>query len=102
MTYRVRVVPKKRRRRMQQGKTTKTPYGPQVIESCLTWPLVKERIFCGLPKSVLTGEVEVFAQSLFNARTKVRSATSHVERIRQSAASYGFARVGGEKEERSP
>jgi CRP/FNR family cyclic AMP-dependent transcriptional regulator len=53
MTYRVRVVPKKKRRRMQQGKTTKTPYGLRVIESCLTWPLVKERIFCDLPKSVL-------------------------------------------------
>jgi CRP/FNR family cyclic AMP-dependent transcriptional regulator len=53
MTYRVRVVPKKKRRRAQQGKTTKKPHGLQVIESCLTWPLVKERIFCDLPKSVL-------------------------------------------------
>ena len=53
MAYRVRVVPKKKRRGMQQGKTTRKPHGLQVIESCLTWPLVKERIFCDLPKSVL-------------------------------------------------
>jgi len=31
----------------------KAPYGLQVIESCLTCPLVKERIFCDLPRSVL-------------------------------------------------
>src|SRR6202049_157030 len=53
MAYRVQVVPKKKRRMMQQGRTRKTPYGLQVIESCLTCPLVKERIFCDLPKSVL-------------------------------------------------
>jgi CRP/FNR family transcriptional regulator, cyclic AMP receptor protein len=53
MTYRVQVVPKKKRRMMQHGKTMKTPHGLQDIESCLTYPLVKERIFCDLPKSVL-------------------------------------------------
>jgi CRP/FNR family transcriptional regulator len=31
----------------------KTPYGLQIIESCLTCPLVKERIFCDLPRPVL-------------------------------------------------
>ncbi|HXL23554.1 MAG TPA: Crp/Fnr family transcriptional regulator [Candidatus Dormibacteraeota bacterium] len=31
----------------------KTPYGLQVIESCLTCPLVKERIFCDLPRHVI-------------------------------------------------
>lgn len=31
----------------------KTPYGLQVIESCLTCPLVKERIFCDLPRPVI-------------------------------------------------
>ncbi|HKN76184.1 MAG TPA: Crp/Fnr family transcriptional regulator [Candidatus Acidoferrum sp.] len=31
----------------------KTPYGLQVIESCLTCPLVKERIFCDLPQPVM-------------------------------------------------
>ncbi len=31
----------------------KTPYGLHVIESCLTCPLVKDRIFCNLPLPVL-------------------------------------------------
>jgi CRP/FNR family transcriptional regulator, cyclic AMP receptor protein len=53
MTYRVQVVPKKKRRTMRHGKTMKTPHGLQVIESWLTCPLVKERIFCDLPKSLL-------------------------------------------------
>ena len=65
MTYRVRVVPKKRRRRMQQGKTTKAPDGLQVIESRLTWPLVKERIFCDLPKSVLAELDEISSTSSY-------------------------------------
>jgi CRP/FNR family cyclic AMP-dependent transcriptional regulator len=53
MAYRLRVIPKKKRRIMQPGTTVKTPYGLQVIESCLTCPLVKERIFCDLPRPVL-------------------------------------------------
>lgn len=53
MAYRVHVIPKKKRRIMQRDIATKTPYGLQVIESCLTCPLVKERIFCDLPESVL-------------------------------------------------
>src|SRR5215467_2330562 len=42
MAYRVKVIPK-----------MKAPYGLQIIESCLTCPLVKERIFCDLPNHVL-------------------------------------------------
>jgi len=38
---------------MGPGATVKTPYGLQVIESCLTCPLVKDRIFCDLPRPVL-------------------------------------------------
>jgi len=65
MTYRVRVVPKKKRRRLQQGKTAKTLDGLQVIESRLTWPLVKERIFCDLPKSVLAELDEISSTSSY-------------------------------------
>jgi CRP/FNR family cyclic AMP-dependent transcriptional regulator len=65
MAYRVQVVPKKKRRMMQQGRTRKTPYGLQVIESCLTCPLVKERIFCDLPKSVLAEFDEISSASNF-------------------------------------
>jgi hypothetical protein len=52
VTYRAGAVPKKNRR-MQQTKATKTAYGVQVVGRSLTWPLVKERIFCDLPKSML-------------------------------------------------
>jgi len=38
---------------MKPGDSMKTPYGLQIIESCLTCPLVKERIFCDLPRPVL-------------------------------------------------
>ena len=66
MTYRVRVVPKKKRRKMRQGKTTKKPHGVQVIESCLTWPLVKGRIFCDLPKSALAELDEISSPSTYS------------------------------------
>src|ERR1700674_4125417 len=65
MTYRVRVVPKKKRRKIQLGKTTKKPHGLQAIESCLTWPLVKERIFCDLPKTVLAELDEISSPSTY-------------------------------------
>ena len=54
MAYRVRIIPKKKRRIMQASANMKAPYGLQVIESCLTCPLVKERIFCDLPRAVLS------------------------------------------------
>jgi CRP/FNR family transcriptional regulator, cyclic AMP receptor protein len=47
--------PKKMRRIMQPGALMLTPYGLQVIESCLTCPLVKDRIFCDLPSHVIAG-----------------------------------------------
>jgi CRP/FNR family transcriptional regulator, cyclic AMP receptor protein len=53
MAYRVIVIPKKKRRIMQPGVSMKAPYGLQIIENCLTCPLVNERIFCDLPRPVL-------------------------------------------------
>jgi CRP/FNR family cyclic AMP-dependent transcriptional regulator len=53
MAYRMRVIPKKKSRIMPQNLPMKTPYGLQIIENCLTCPLVKERIFCDLPRSVM-------------------------------------------------
>ena len=53
MAYRIRVIPTKKRRIIQRDAPMKTPYGLQVIESCLTCPLVKERIFCDLPRPVI-------------------------------------------------
>jgi CRP/FNR family transcriptional regulator, cyclic AMP receptor protein len=66
MTYQVQVIPKKKRRTIQSGKTRKTPHGLQVIESCLTCPLVKERIFCALPKSMLAELDEISSPSIFS------------------------------------
>jgi CRP/FNR family transcriptional regulator, cyclic AMP receptor protein len=54
MAYRVRVIPKKKRRITQSGANRKAPYGLQIIESCSSCPLVKERTFCDLPRPVLT------------------------------------------------
>jgi CRP/FNR family cyclic AMP-dependent transcriptional regulator len=53
MAYQLRVIPKKKRRTMQPSPAIKAPYGLQVIESCLTCSLVKERLFCDLPRPVL-------------------------------------------------
>jgi CRP/FNR family cyclic AMP-dependent transcriptional regulator len=33
----------------------KTPYGLRVIESCLACPVLKDRVFCNLPRAALTG-----------------------------------------------
>jgi CRP/FNR family transcriptional regulator, cyclic AMP receptor protein len=55
MAYRLLVIPKKKRRIMRGGTAImKTPYGLQVVESCLTCPLVKDRIFCDLPRPVIS------------------------------------------------
>jgi CRP/FNR family cyclic AMP-dependent transcriptional regulator len=74
MAYRVRVIPKKKRRIMQPGTTMKTPYGLQIIESCLTYPLVKERIFCDLPRPVLAA-----LDAISSSATYPKDATLFVE-----------------------
>jgi len=33
----------------------KTPYGLRVIESCIACPVLKDRVFCDLPRTALTG-----------------------------------------------
>jgi len=53
VVYRLKVIPKMKTRIMRQDTGMKAPYGLQIIESCLTCPLVKERIFCDLPRPVL-------------------------------------------------
>jgi CRP/FNR family cyclic AMP-dependent transcriptional regulator len=55
MSHRVHVVPRKKSRIMQTSMTAKTPYGLEVIESCLTCPLTTERLFCHLSKPALEG-----------------------------------------------
>ena len=65
MAYRVRVIPKKKRRIMLSDATMKAPYGLQVIESCLTCPLVKERIFCDLPQPVMTALDAISSSAIY-------------------------------------
>src|SRR5579862_8895308 len=55
MAYRILVIPKKKRRMMQVPNLMKTPYGLQIIESCLTCPIMKDRFFCNLSPRALQG-----------------------------------------------
>lgn len=40
---------------MNAARVMKTPYGLQVIESCLTCPMMQDRLFCNLPPRTLEG-----------------------------------------------
>lgn len=55
MAYRIRVIPRKKERIMRADDAMKTPYGLQVIESCLTCPVMKDRLFCDLSQKALAG-----------------------------------------------
>ena len=57
MAYRVHVVPNKNRRTMHPIEASKapSPYGLEVIESCLTCELRKDRLYCDLPDGALAG-----------------------------------------------
>ncbi len=53
MAYRLRIVPKKKRRIMRPENNMRAPYGLEIIESCLTCPLREDRLFCDLsPRAV--------------------------------------------------
>lgn len=55
VAYRLLVIPKKNRRIIASGPPMKTPYGLEIIESCLSCPMAKDRLFCDLPRQVLEG-----------------------------------------------
>lgn len=55
MVYLLRVVPRKKGRIIRPSNAMKTPYGLQVIESCLTCPVHRDRVFCDLPPDALAG-----------------------------------------------
>lgn len=65
MDYRVIVIPKRKRRIMQPGANMKAPYGLQIIESCLTCPLVRDRIFCDLPQPVLAAMDAISSSAIY-------------------------------------
>jgi CRP/FNR family transcriptional regulator, cyclic AMP receptor protein len=43
----------------------KTPYGLQVIESCLTCPMTHDRLFCNLPSRTLEGLDEISSSATY-------------------------------------
>ena len=49
----MRVIPKLKRRMSRTDGKASGPYGLEVVESCLACPLVKERVFCDLPRPAL-------------------------------------------------
>lgn len=55
MAYRIHVIPKRKRRIIRATQPMKTPYGLEIIESCLTCPMMKERLFCNLSPRALEG-----------------------------------------------
>src|SRR5713226_8037992 len=66
MLHRMRIIPRTRKRRVtRKGEIGRTPYGLQVIESCLTCPLVKERTFCDLPGPVLAKLDEISSSATY-------------------------------------
>ena len=57
MAYRVHVIPKKNRRlvRSTEAKKQPSPYGLEIIESCLNCALARDRLFCDLSQGALAG-----------------------------------------------
>src|ERR1700681_4110789 len=55
MAHRIRVISRKKHRIMPSAESMKTPYGLQVIESCLSCPMLKDRLFCNLPPGAVEG-----------------------------------------------
>ena len=50
---------------LSPGDAMKTPYGLQVIEECITCPMLKERLFCNLPKPSLEGLDAISSPALY-------------------------------------
>jgi CRP/FNR family transcriptional regulator, cyclic AMP receptor protein len=53
MPYSLQVIPRKKVRAMPTNQTMKTPYGLQLIESCVTCPVHADRLFCNLSEHAL-------------------------------------------------
>jgi len=53
MAYKVKVIPKVKRRVSANGGVSKTPYGLHIVESCLTCRVTQQSFFCDLPRPAL-------------------------------------------------
>jgi CRP/FNR family transcriptional regulator, cyclic AMP receptor protein len=51
----VMVIPRKKRRILDSRTRMKTPYGLQVIEECISCPMLRDRLFCNLSQPALQG-----------------------------------------------
>jgi hypothetical protein len=60
----------------------KTPYGLQVIETCLTCPLSAERLFCDLSRSAIEG-----LDAISSSATYPKGAILFVEARNRAASS---------------
>ena len=65
MGYAIRVISNKKGRIIGFTDPMKTPYGLEVIESCLTCPMVKERLFCNLSQRALDGLDAISSSSTY-------------------------------------
>src|SRR5262245_32413250 len=65
MTCRVQVIPRLKQRIIKPIVPMKAPYGLQVIEECLTCPLVKDRIFCDLPQPTLAAMDAISSSAMY-------------------------------------
>jgi CRP/FNR family cyclic AMP-dependent transcriptional regulator len=65
MSYRIHVIPTTKRRIMRFTDAMKTPYGLEIIESCLSCPIVKDRLFCNLPQRALEGLDAISSSSTY-------------------------------------
>jgi CRP/FNR family cyclic AMP-dependent transcriptional regulator len=67
MTYRVHVIPRKNRRTMLSAGAAQapSPYGLEVVESCVTCPMAKGRPFCDLPHDALAGLDSISSQATY-------------------------------------
>lgn len=55
MTFILEVIPRKKTRIMKPAETMKTPYGLQLIETCIACPVHSERLFCNLSQHAREG-----------------------------------------------
>ena len=55
MSYRVMVVPKRKRRNGGTEKAAKAPYGLPIVDRCIECPLITDKIFCDLSHKALEG-----------------------------------------------
>jgi CRP/FNR family cyclic AMP-dependent transcriptional regulator len=65
VSYRIQVVPRLKSRIIRHTDTMKTPYGLEIVESCMSCPMAKDRLFCDLSKQALQGLDAISSSSTY-------------------------------------